>query len=329
MRARYLPGMKAVRLGNLKVFDGALEAVSDGRFFVPLADDRTRYTLAEDGLTLALGLAVLDQLRTALRSGSNPAAALEALIEPISALDKAADVVLAAATVACVGDEYPVEVGSAAICGFVTMQNLGDTFTAFAGLTRERIEVFLHAARRLSLAGVSQANFDWVEGALLAAKGEERLWPTIEAAIREWLSVYSTALDPADRAAVARAKEEKEFEERVAALSLVEQELLGGLTGYGDGPAGGLAHLAFVLMAGKPIAPLVPVLLCWSFGSSLSPERSMALHRAFMHLVRFNAVDWSAARDAIVQASSALEGPEILPHREVDAGYSPAIDGTS
>lgn len=40
---------------DLKVFDGELEAVSDGRFFVPIKGDPTRYSLDEDSLPLALG----------------------------------------------------------------------------------------------------------------------------------------------------------------------------------------------------------------------------------------------------------------------------------
>ena len=283
---------------------------------MPLSNDRTRYTLADDGLTLALGLAVVDQLRASLHDGGDPAV-LDELIEPISALDEAADVVLAAVTVACMNDEYPVEVGSAAVCGFVTMQNPGNVFAAFAGLARVRVEVFLHAAPRLCLSGANQANLEWVEGALLTAKGEERLWPLIEDAIRQWLVMYSAALEPnspqypADRAAAARAKEEKELEERLAALPGWRAGLLSELTCHHDGPVGALAHLAFLLIAGRPITPFAQVLTRWSVGSSLSPERSMALERAFMHLVRFNSADWSAARAALIQAASILEGTDI------------------
>ena len=52
------------------VFDGGdLQDVADGRFFQVVEGDPTRYRLHEDGLTLALGFAVVDRLRRDHRNG--------------------------------------------------------------------------------------------------------------------------------------------------------------------------------------------------------------------------------------------------------------------
>ena len=63
MRTKFSCGIDAQQRDDLKVFEGGLDAVVDGRFFVPVEGDPTRYTLAEEGLTLALGFSVVDQLR--------------------------------------------------------------------------------------------------------------------------------------------------------------------------------------------------------------------------------------------------------------------------
>ena len=93
---------------DLVVFDldiDNLNAVADGRFFHSLEGDPTRYTLEENGLILALGFAVIDRLQVALRNGHDLNEALERVIEPIEALDRTANVVLAALTVACLNSD--------------------------------------------------------------------------------------------------------------------------------------------------------------------------------------------------------------------------------
>jgi len=66
------------------VFDrDNLQAVADGRFFRIVEGDATRYRLHEDGLTLALGFAVVDRLHHAHRNGRGLEEPLEELIEPV------------------------------------------------------------------------------------------------------------------------------------------------------------------------------------------------------------------------------------------------------
>ena len=63
--------IQASQEDDLVVFEqdhGSLNAVADGRFFHSLEGDPTRYKLEENGLTLALGLAVIERLQFALRN---------------------------------------------------------------------------------------------------------------------------------------------------------------------------------------------------------------------------------------------------------------------
>ena len=188
-----LSRVTAQQRDDLKVFDGGLEAVSDGRFFIPLAGDPTRYTLAEDGLTLALGFSVLARLQSARRDGRDLDATLGVVIEPISALDRSTEVIIAALTVACMDDaRHQAEIGSAIVRAFAEMQNPNaDDLDAFTALARRRPEVFMQAAHSLCLAGGRQPNFDWIEEALQTAKDDDRAWSSMSNGLQSWLTHYS------------------------------------------------------------------------------------------------------------------------------------------
>jgi hypothetical protein len=58
------------------------------------------------------------------RNGRDPFAQLEVVMEPVTALDITADIVASATEVACLKDSCPVEVASALIRHYVSLQNL-------------------------------------------------------------------------------------------------------------------------------------------------------------------------------------------------------------
>jgi len=69
-----------------------LEPAAEGQFFRLLEGEAHRYTLRDQGLTYALGLAIVDELRGALRNQRDVHEALKSALEPVAALDQAADV---------------------------------------------------------------------------------------------------------------------------------------------------------------------------------------------------------------------------------------------
>ena len=71
---------------DLTVFEN-LEPAAEGRFFQWVEGEPHRYTLGEQGLTYALGLAVIEELRAAIRNGRDVQEALQTVLEPIAALD--------------------------------------------------------------------------------------------------------------------------------------------------------------------------------------------------------------------------------------------------
>ena len=113
-----------------------LQAVADGRFFRIVEGDATRYRLHEDGLTLALGFAVVDHLRRDDRNGRNLDESLAEVIEPVAAVDDTVSVVLAALTITCNQSSDPQDFAVALIRGFAddahdlqSDQNPGKSFS--------------------------------------------------------------------------------------------------------------------------------------------------------------------------------------------------------
>ena len=312
-----LSRINAQQRDDLTVFEGGWEAVMDGRFFVPVEGDPTRYTLVDDGLTLALGFSIVDQLRFAHRNGRDLDTALFEMIEPINALDALAEAVMAGLTVASLDEDCSVEIGAAVARAFAGVQNPNTGhFSAFAGLARQRPRAFTIAVCDLCLAGGCQLNFDWIEAALQEAKTDDLAWSEISEHLRSWMALYSLlpdrgmfsnpSCDPADRVEIERTKKEEEINERLCSLSPAEKRLLASLQIRDDENLSILLRFAFKLIAGKRVEPFASGFAQWSFGNALNFDRG-APNKEFMQLIRFNRTDWSEAREAILLACSIFE----------------------
>lgn len=310
--------VKAKQQDDLNIFDADIEAVADGRFYHAVEGDPTRYSLKDDGLTLALGFSVIDRLRTAKRNGRNLDAELDAILEPIAALDDTAKVVLAALTVTAAEEHFEQEIPTAVIKGFVALQNPDQTqFPAFAGLAKKRPRGFMDSARVLSLAGGRQPNFDWIESALTVAGRDSRAWKEMTDELHLWLSVYSLSPERAiflnqtydSQELEEQEKNRKKIEEKLQALSANERAILKNLSKE-EGDLSGLSRLALSLLAGKPLAPFAGSLLNWSFSYALNSDRA-APFKDFIHLVSLNPVDWSQTRAAMLEMSAPLREADV------------------
>jgi hypothetical protein len=312
--------VKAKQQDDLNIFENDMGAVADGRFFQAVDGDPTRYSLKDDGLTLALGFAVIDRLRTAQRNDRNLDAELDAILEPIAALDDTADVILAALTVTAVDERYEQDIAAALIKGFAALQNPDQTqYPAFAGLAKNRPQGFMDAARALSLAGGHQPNLDWIQGALTIAGRNSRAWQEMAKKVHFWLSVHSLspergtfshpARDPQEKVQEEREKNRKKIEEKLQVLSANELAILKNLPKE-EGDLSSLSRLALLLLVGKSLAPFAESLLNWSFSFALNSDHA-APYKDFMHLVRLNRVDWSQTRAALLEVSAPLREADV------------------
>lgn len=315
-----LSRVKAKQQDDRYIFEGNMGAVADGRFYQPVESDPTRYSLKDDGLTLALGFSVIDRLRTVKRNDRNLDAELEAVLEPIAALDDTADVITAALTVTTIDERYEQDIAAALVKGFVALQNPDQTqFPAFAGLAKRRPQGFMEAARALSLAGGYQPNYDWIQEALIEAGRNSRAWQEMVGGVHCWLSAYSLspergtflhpARDPQDEVQEELEKNRKKIEEKLRSLSTNELAILENLREE-EGDLSRLSYLALLLLAGKSLAPFAKSLLNWSFSYELNSDHG-APHKDFIHLVSLNHVDWSQTRAALLEVSAPLREADV------------------
>lgn len=312
--------VQAKQPDDLNIFEDEMGAVADGRFYQPVDGDPTRYSLKDDGLTLALGFAVIDRLRIAQRNNCNLDAELDVILEPITALDDTADVILAALTVTAVDDRYERDIAAAIIKGFAVLQNPDQAqFPAFAGLARRRPQGFMDAALVLCLAGGGQPNFDWIQGALTVAGRSGRAWQEMTDKVHIWLSVLSLSpergtfshpeRDPQEKVQAECEKNRKKIEEKLHALSTNERAILRNLQKE-EGNLSSLSRLTLSLLAGKSLTPFARSLLNWSFSNALNSDHTTP-YDDFIHLVSLNRVDWSQTRAALLEVSTPLREADV------------------
>jgi len=280
-------------------------ATAEGRFFVPLSDDPTRYTLSPDGLTLALGLAVVDHVREALHAGTSPTEAIAALVEPISTMDDTADVLMAAARAANLSrsDSRPGVVAGI-ITAFVGLQNVDPVHApGFQAFSRECPDAVVLAAETIWLApGQLPENGECVQSALSGIPSSSPAWTVAAAAITRWLSFHAPAPVPIESGSSSQDEQSRErrvqrYRGRLEKLTQHERELLVGIQEC-EGDVDAIADLSLKLLAGRALEPFVPALARWALSSRLV-QSTRSPSSAFSWLGNHNAVDWQLTRDAV------------------------------
>lgn len=289
-----------------------LNDVSSTRFFVPIKGRHKEYEIKQDGLNLGLALSLKDALEKELRNGRDPRERLSVILDPLSTLDEAASVVFLATQIACLDNDTSPEVITVLLEQFVSFQNLPvDEAEAFAVLARSATPSFLVAAQNVYCSKSHIPNEGWLLYALCEHRDDPQVWEAISTAVKRWLSVYSPApermmfklrgRDPDVDVNVDREKRKKVIEDKLLALTKVEQRYLQSrleLTDQWDFDP--LHRLAFYLLAGKPLASFAEYLFRWSFSNSVTPSVRSPLNE-FRQMIRFNCVDWSKTRDAMLE----------------------------
>ena len=291
---------------DVTIFDRKdVQTVADGRYFVPVDGDPTRYALEADGLVLALGFVLIDRLHFASRNNRDLASELGAVIDPIAALDQTAAVLMAALTCTCIDDKQPDELAVTLLHAFAELQNPNhEDLEAFKSLARTRPFAFLEAARQLCLTGWRQANVDWIEAALMSSRGHAEPWRNIQAAVDTWLGCYSLEPEPSvgfrgEVSAEERAKRTEKIHNNLQSLSSAEKRLLATMEKT-DGDVGALSRLGFTLMSGGPITPFAKSIVQWCLANMVNQNPGW-LYEELEYVVRFNRVDWAAARAALLR----------------------------
>ena len=299
---------------DLTVFEN-LEPAAEGRFFEWLEGEPHRYTLRDQGFTYALGLAVIEELRAAIRKGRDAQEALQTVLEPIAAFDQTADATIAALTISCLDQQISEKIGVALLAGFAQLQNPDDALAAsMAGLARRRVHVFCEACEVLWMAPTLAPNADWLEDSLHAIKRRPKVWEDMQPFLGKWLRYWwpDIRIDykvqhAQGSLADARVDAEAERDQRINSANEVEREYLSKLIHQQASPHR-LMQLALRLCACMPLENLASSLACASFSMALTPT-PFSPDDELSSLILFNRRDWSAARDQLLAHAARLASP--------------------
>ncbi|QLR44279.1 hypothetical protein HV346_17120 [Enterobacter sp. RHBSTW-00994] len=287
---------------DFSVFEGGTGAVEDGRFFIPLTEDATRYSICEDGLSLALGFAIIEQVNKAIRANRSPLDTIAQISEPIAALDIASETLLAALTIACLQHTHSEETAVAVLTGFAGLQNPEAQYlNAFTALARERVSAYYIAYERIALNDMSGVNADWIALALLRVRSDEKARERLFRKMTQWLS-YLPPEAAGPKSTDLTTKEHTVYSE-------VENRLISNVEILATGDVNKLSLLTFQILAGYPLAGFAKHLVQWRFATQIRRDH-YAPTKEFSHLIRFNRIDWSQTRENLTFYAESLTTQE-------------------
>jgi len=288
---------------------------SAGRFFEVLDDNPNKYVLKDEGLPLALGLALVRTAREALRKQNSVDDALSNILDPIAALDRTSDILMGA-ILSAVLERAPKEIVAPLVRSFVMLQNLDAVrYPEFRSLFGRDPVAFLAALEDSALTRDIASNLSWLTDAANDLRGKEAFEAALAAAIHRWLNMYSLApermvLVPNNLEHIAerekkRAEREQQLSTTMASLSQTERDLLADMVREDRGDYSQLNLLAFLALAGRPLASFAESLRNWCFAASLNGGYRNH-HDDFDDLLHFNLADWAVTKDALREAVNQL-----------------------
>ena len=317
-----LDGVQDQHQRKLLIFEEEAGPVAEGRFFAPVDGPRKAYKLRPEGLSLALGFALVARLFDARQNGNDPSESVSRTLEPIATLDATPEVVLAALTAVTLNKSwFKQDIYEALIYGFVFLQN-PDTarYPAFVSLAKEQVEGFLKAAETLTLQKTPHPNFDWIRSTLFNLRTDKKSHPLVVDALTRWLSYYT--LNPeqevlsVQRSSATKSQEEieekrLEIETKLRSLSEAERQILGEMRETPEDP-GGLMILAITLLTGMELAPFAHALVRASFSAALNGDIVWP-EEQFRHLLSLNSRDWASTRQTLLTESRAFRADDSSP----------------
>lgn len=294
-------------------------AVIETRFFRPIPGPGDLYELRDEGLTLALGFTLVDQLWQIQRAKCDLAERIVELIEPIRAMDRTSDVIFAALLVCALDEDirFDKSIFAALLDMFSSLQNVNDQrFEEFVEIVRQQPVVFFNVLKTLCLERWRRVNHDWFIHASFEIAITPLGWQTAEATIHEWLHCYN--MDAKEQFNRFHRKDDPENEKRLqgmkddlnavlASLSSYEQGLLDQMTEV-SGDTNSLFTLALQLLSGHPLASFADSFITMGLAFALDTGVHSA-RKAFQQLTMFNRIDRLASKEAFIHAIIPLQDP--------------------
>jgi len=281
-----------------------LDAVSTERFFEPLSGSPDLYRLKDEGLDLAVGIAILNKLKKAQRNKHDVREELYALLDPFSALDRTSDILLGGCVAAVLDQHCHTDVQASLIGMFLNIQNIDESsYQSFQGLVRAAPKAALRALKNSYQDGRNIDHKDW----LLSAIKENNSTESVADAVSEYIhsGLRSYTLDP--RTSVIAHRGDADRQEKIEQKAVEIKANLDSLTPseksflehelkeVSNTDLSSLALDCFHLLSGSPLEGYAESLFAWRFGAPINAN-FRAPTDEFAHLLMFNTKDWTETR---------------------------------
>lgn len=296
-------------------FQADSTAVIETRFFLPLAGPGELYELRDEGLTLALGFTLVDQLWQTHSAKRDLDSRITQLIEPINAMDRTVDVLFASLLICALDDvRFDPAIFSVLLDAFANLQNVsGQRFEEFVEIIKNQPDALFDTLKLLSLESGRRINHDWLVHAAFMVASTDEGWRAAETAIHNWLRCYNK--DPIEQAkryhkqsdadyAERVEKKKAEIDEELETLSAFEKCLLDQMIEVASDPDD-LISLALRLLAGHSLVPFAESFVAMGMAFALDQNIYRA-RKEFPQLTIFNRIDRTATRDAFRKAIEPL-----------------------
>jgi hypothetical protein len=271
----------AARRKGLDVVRDDLTEVEEGRFLHTASPTGTKYEFREEVLPYAIGLLINSELREqdelgAASTDKDADESLSGIIDPIRGFDRVAEIVAAAAILACWSSDTSNVISRALIRAWLSLQNVSD-----AAFDTMRQAATIDPVPFLDVA--EQAEGDLPPGyqpqnmvKLIQSVGDHgKVAVLLETRLPRWLGRWSRkeelVLRHLENAATRSTEVAARIDRKLSELMPEERVLFDRLTFEAAAPSEmRLAHLCALLLAGKPLAVFAEGLLAWSFAQSVA-----------------------------------------------------------
>lgn len=300
-------------------FEADSTAVIETRFFRTLPGPGDTYELRDEGLTLALGYTLIDQLWQAQRSGLDLGERMTHLIDPIYEMDRTVDVMFAGIMVCALDPiRFDQTIFATLLDAFSNLQNINDQrFNEFVGIVKSQPTELFSKLGMFTLERGRRLNQDWFIHAAFEIAATDEGWPVAETAIHHWLHCYNkNAVEQTNRYPKVNDDEDakhlqrtqKEIQDVLSSLSPFERNLLEQMTEVA-GETDSLFTLALQLLAGRPLAGFASSFIALGLGLSLD-RGTWSARKAFLQLTTFNRIDRELAKEAFLNAIEPLRSSD-------------------
>jgi len=300
-------------------FEADSTAVIETRFFRSQPGPGDNYELRTEGLTLALGYTLVDQLWQAKLSGADLESRMAHLIDPIYAMDRTVDVMFAALMICALDDvRFDQTIFAVLLGAFANLQNVDDQrFEEFVEIVKCQPKELFSSLAAFSLERGRRLNEDWFTHAAFEIAATDEGWLAAEVAIHHWLHCYNkNAVEQWNRYPKHSEDEDhkrlqrsqNKIEDVLSSLSPFERNVLNQMTEVA-GETDALFTLALQLLAGRPLASFANSFIAFGLGLALDGDTNSS-RNAFQQLTTFNRADRKLAGEAFLQAIQPLRSSE-------------------